>query len=63
MLIDSDHRDWAAEQSQLVSGGHTARISLWCGAPRIPQSLMAGLLWGKIETFSDFQHCMLPSAP
>ncbi|KAK1770425.1 glycoside hydrolase family 63 protein [Phialemonium atrogriseum] len=33
------------------------RPNLYFGVrPRIPKSLMAGLMWGKIETYNDFQH-------
>ncbi|KAK3378048.1 glycoside hydrolase family 63 protein [Podospora didyma] len=32
------------------------RPNLYFGVrPRIPKSLMAGLMWGKVETYSDFQ--------
>ncbi len=35
------------------------RPNLYFGVrPRIPQSLMAGLLWGKIENYQDFQQSM-----
>ncbi|KAL2152490.1 hypothetical protein VTH82DRAFT_5674 [Thermothelomyces myriococcoides] len=33
------------------------RPNLYFGVrPRIPRSLMTGLMWGKIETYTDFQH-------
>lgn len=33
------------------------RPNLYFGVrPRIPKSLMTGLMWGKIETYTDFQH-------
>ena len=33
------------------------RPNLYFGVrPRIPESLMTGLMWGKIETYTDFQH-------
>lgn len=33
------------------------RPNLYFGVrPRIPQSLMTGLMWGKIESYTDFQH-------
>ena len=36
------------------------RPNLYFGVrPRIPQSLMAGLMWGKIETYTDFQNSEL----
>jgi len=32
------------------------RPNLYFGVrPRIPESLMTGLMWGKIETYNDFQ--------
>lgn len=40
------------------------RPNLYFGVrPRIPQSLMAGLMWGKIETYSDFQTSRFPIHP
>lgn len=42
------------------------RPNLYFGVrPRIPKSLMTGLMWGKIETYTDFQNsklfdCRLP---
>lgn len=41
------------------------RPNLYFGVrPRIPRSLMTGLMWGKIETYTDFQHSSLfPSLP
>lgn len=36
------------------------RPNLYFGVrPRIPKSLMTGLMWGKIETYNDFQESML----
>jgi mannosyl-oligosaccharide glucosidase len=36
------------------------RPNLYFGVrPRIPKSLMTGLMWGKIETYSDFQNSKL----
>ena len=33
------------------------RPNLYFGVrPRIPKSLMTGLMWGKIESYTDFQH-------
>lgn len=33
------------------------RPNLYFGVrPRIPKSLMTGLMWGKIETYTDFQN-------
>ncbi|KAK3997479.1 putative mannosyl-oligosaccharide glucosidase [Cladorrhinum sp. PSN332] len=33
------------------------RPNLYFGVrPRIPKSLMTGLLWGKVESYNDFQH-------
>jgi mannosyl-oligosaccharide glucosidase len=44
------------------------RPNLYFGVrPRIPKSLMTGLMWGKVETYNDFQnsqctaHYHLPS--
>lgn len=35
------------------------RPNLYFGVrPRIPKSLMTGLMWGKIETYNDFQNSM-----
>ena len=32
--------------------------------PRIPKSLMAGLLWGRVDTFQDIHTCvLLPCSP
>lgn len=40
------------------------RPNLYFGVrPRIPKSLMAGLMWGKIETYNDFQNSRFPIAP
>jgi mannosyl-oligosaccharide glucosidase len=37
------------------------RPNLYFGVrPRIPKSLMTGLMWGKIETYTDFQHSSFP---
>lgn len=37
------------------------RPNLYFGVrPRIPKSLMTGLMWGKIETYTDFQHSWSP---
>jgi mannosyl-oligosaccharide glucosidase len=37
------------------------RPNLYFGVrPRIPKSLMTGLMWGKIETYNDFQHSWFP---
>lgn len=37
------------------------RPNLYFGVrPRIPKSLMTGLMWGKVETYTDFQHCRYP---
>jgi mannosyl-oligosaccharide glucosidase len=34
------------------------RPNLYFGVrPRIPKSLMTGLMWGKVDTYNDFQHC------
>jgi mannosyl-oligosaccharide glucosidase len=39
------------------------RPNLYFGVrPRIPKSLMTGLMWGKIETYNDFQNSWFPSA-
>jgi mannosyl-oligosaccharide glucosidase len=41
------------------------RPNLYFGIrPRLPQSLMTGLMWGKIETYTDFQNskCSLADA-
>jgi mannosyl-oligosaccharide glucosidase len=36
------------------------RPNLYFGIrPRIPKSLMAGLMWGKIETYTDYQNSEL----
>jgi mannosyl-oligosaccharide glucosidase len=33
------------------------RPNLYFGVrPRIPKSLMTGLMWGKVETYTDFQN-------
>lgn len=33
------------------------RPNLYFGVrPRIPKSLMTGLMWDKVETYTDFQH-------
>lgn len=33
------------------------RPNLYFGVrPRIPKSLMTGLMWGKIDSYTDFQH-------
>jgi mannosyl-oligosaccharide glucosidase len=35
------------------------RPNLYFGVrPRIPKSLMTGLMWGKIETYTDYQSSM-----
>lgn len=35
------------------------RPNLYFGIrPRIPKSLMTGLMWGKIETYTDYQNSM-----
>ena len=40
------------------------RPNLYFGVrPRIPKSLMTGLLWGKVETYTDFQHSWSPPPP
>lgn len=40
------------------------RPNLYFGVrPRIPKSLMAGLMWGKIETYNDFQNSRLSTTP
>lgn len=37
------------------------RPNLYFGVrPRIPKSLMTGLMWGKIETYNDFQNSWFP---
>ncbi len=37
------------------------RPNLYFGVrPRIPRSLMTGLLWGKADTYTDFQNSGLP---
>lgn len=34
------------------------RPNLYFGVrPRIPKSLMTGLMWGKVDTYTDFQQC------
>lgn len=34
------------------------RPNLYFGVrPRIPKSLMTGLMWGKVDTYADFQQC------
>jgi mannosyl-oligosaccharide glucosidase len=39
------------------------RPNLYFGVrPRIPKSLMTGLMWGKIESYTDFQHSWCPGA-
>lgn len=39
------------------------RPNLYFGVrPRIPKSLMTGLMWGKIETYNDFQNSWCPFA-
>lgn len=39
------------------------RPNLYFGVrPRIPKSLMTGLMWGKIETYNDFQNSWFLSA-
>lgn len=39
------------------------RPNLYFGVrPRIPKSLMTGLMWGKIETYNDFQNSWSPPA-
>ncbi len=38
------------------------RPNLYFGVrPRIPKSLMTGLMWGKVDTYADFQHCASPT--
>jgi mannosyl-oligosaccharide glucosidase len=40
------------------------RPNLYFGVrPRIPKSLMTGLMWGKIETYNDFQDSQLLASP
>lgn len=40
------------------------RPNLYFGIrPRIPQSLMTGLMWGKIETYNDYQDSKLATRP
>jgi len=40
------------------------RPNLYFGVrPRIPKSLMTGLMWGKAESYNDFQQSMSPSTP
>lgn len=31
--------------------------------PRIPKSLMAGLMWGRVDNFQDIHTCWSPSPP
>src|SRR5690554_5145367 len=40
------------------------RPNLYFGVrPRIPKSLMTGLMWGKVETYNDFQDSPLLPLP
>lgn len=40
------------------------RPNLYFGVrPRLPESLMTGLMWGKVETYTDFQNSLCPSRP
>lgn len=40
------------------------RPNLYFGVrPRIPKSLMTGLMWGKVETYNDFQNSQLVPLP
>lgn len=37
----------------------TYRPNLYFGVkPRIPKSFAGGLMWSKVESYSDVQHCM-----
>jgi mannosyl-oligosaccharide glucosidase len=31
--------------------------------PRIPKSLMAGLMWGRVDNFQDIHTCWCPALP
>ncbi|KAK4669782.1 Processing alpha glucosidase I [Podospora pseudopauciseta] len=52
------HSELASQQnSSLLWGPY--RPNLYFGVrPRIPKSLMTGLMWGKVESFQDFQNTM-----
>ncbi|CAP73191.1 uncharacterized protein PODANS_2_5980 [Podospora anserina S mat+] len=52
------HSELASQQnSSLLWGPY--RPNLYFGVrPRIPKSLMTGLMWGKVESFHDFQNTM-----
>ena len=55
------HSEVARQNNQSLLWG-PYRPNLYFGVrPRIPKSLMTGLMWGKIETYTDFQNSRLPS--
>ena len=55
------HTEVARQNNQSLLWG-PYRPNLYFGVrPRIPKSLMTGLMWGKIETYTDFQHSRFPS--
>ncbi|KAK4148144.1 glycoside hydrolase [Dichotomopilus funicola] len=50
------HSEFGRQNNQSLLWG-PYRPNLYFGVrPRIPQSLMAGLMWGKIESYADFQY-------
>ncbi len=50
------HTEVARQNNQSLLWG-PYRPNLYFGVrPRIPKSLMTGLMWGKIETYTDFQN-------
>ena len=54
------HAEVARQNNQSLLWG-PYRPNLYFGVrPRIPKSLMTGLMWGKIETYVDFQHSVFP---
>lgn len=54
------HAEVARQNNQSLLWG-PYRPNLYFGVrPRIPKSLMTGLMWGKIETYTDFQHSAFP---
>jgi mannosyl-oligosaccharide glucosidase len=53
------HGEVARQNNQSLLWG-PYRPNLYFGVrPRIPKSLMTGLMWGKIETYTDFQNSEL----
>lgn len=54
------HSELGRQNNQSLLWG-PYRPNLYFGVrPMIPKSLMTGLMWGKIESYNDFQHSWFP---